>query len=359
MSLLHPSRSPRRRLRRGPRCARGRRRRRRRAARRSTRAASRSPSSASSRPATSSRPISRAREAQAKKLGVDLRVFPGKQDPALERDQIEQAINLGVEGDRHRPRPAGVAEGRGPEGARRGREGRRLRRQSRQSEDPAGRAERPSARAPRPRAGGQGERRQVQGGLCLCRGLRAARPARRGLDRVQEGPPGVRGGRAFRRGQLDDRRERRRSGEGGAARPSRDHRRVRALRRIRARREAGAERARTERQGQGLFGRRLDRRHPRDHRKGQPLGRDGRDQPGGRRRGLDPRRGAARRRPGPRPLRSSSSRRCSTQKGAAQDSASPRSRSCRPRCPAFGKSNAATAALDSPSERKLATRKDA
>lgn len=35
-------------------------------------------------------------EAQAKKLGVDLRVFPGKQDPALQRDQIEQAINLGA-----------------------------------------------------------------------------------------------------------------------------------------------------------------------------------------------------------------------------------------------------------------------
>ncbi len=35
-------------------------------------------------------------QAQAKKLGVDLRIFPGKQDPALERDQIEQAINLGA-----------------------------------------------------------------------------------------------------------------------------------------------------------------------------------------------------------------------------------------------------------------------
>lgn len=35
-------------------------------------------------------------EAQAKKLGVDLRVFPGKQDAAEERDQIEQAVNLGV-----------------------------------------------------------------------------------------------------------------------------------------------------------------------------------------------------------------------------------------------------------------------
>jgi len=36
--------------------------------------------------------------AQAKKLGVDLRVFPGKQDPAEERSQIEQAVNLGVKG---------------------------------------------------------------------------------------------------------------------------------------------------------------------------------------------------------------------------------------------------------------------
>ena len=33
---------------------------------------------------------------QAKALGVDLRIFPGKQDAALEREQIEQAINLGV-----------------------------------------------------------------------------------------------------------------------------------------------------------------------------------------------------------------------------------------------------------------------
>src|SRR5271166_4693341 len=36
--------------------------------------------------------------AQAKKLGVDLRIFPGKQDPAEERSQIEQAVNLGVKG---------------------------------------------------------------------------------------------------------------------------------------------------------------------------------------------------------------------------------------------------------------------
>lgn len=35
-------------------------------------------------------------EAQAKKLGIDLRVFPGKQDAAQERDQVEQAVNLGV-----------------------------------------------------------------------------------------------------------------------------------------------------------------------------------------------------------------------------------------------------------------------
>ena len=35
-------------------------------------------------------------QAQAKKIGVDLRIFPGKQDAALEREQIEQAVNLGV-----------------------------------------------------------------------------------------------------------------------------------------------------------------------------------------------------------------------------------------------------------------------
>jgi len=35
-------------------------------------------------------------QAQAKKLGVDLRVFPGKQDAAEERDQIDEAVNLGV-----------------------------------------------------------------------------------------------------------------------------------------------------------------------------------------------------------------------------------------------------------------------
>ena len=37
-------------------------------------------------------------EAEAKKLGVDLRVFPGKQDATQEREQIEEAINLGVKG---------------------------------------------------------------------------------------------------------------------------------------------------------------------------------------------------------------------------------------------------------------------
>ncbi|MCV9965982.1 substrate-binding domain-containing protein [Pararhizobium sp. BT-229] len=37
-------------------------------------------------------------EAQAKALGIDLRVFPGRQDAAEQREQILQAINLGVEG---------------------------------------------------------------------------------------------------------------------------------------------------------------------------------------------------------------------------------------------------------------------
>jgi simple sugar transport system substrate-binding protein len=36
--------------------------------------------------------------AQAKKLGVDLRVFPGKQDATEQRNEIEQAVNLGVKG---------------------------------------------------------------------------------------------------------------------------------------------------------------------------------------------------------------------------------------------------------------------
>lgn len=35
-------------------------------------------------------------EAQARALGIDLRVFPGRQDAAEEREQVEQAINLGV-----------------------------------------------------------------------------------------------------------------------------------------------------------------------------------------------------------------------------------------------------------------------
>ncbi|MBB5754370.1 substrate-binding domain-containing protein [Prosthecomicrobium pneumaticum] len=37
-------------------------------------------------------------EAQARALGIDLRVFPGRQDAAEQRDQIDQAISLGVEG---------------------------------------------------------------------------------------------------------------------------------------------------------------------------------------------------------------------------------------------------------------------
>ena len=36
--------------------------------------------------------------AQAKALGIDLRVFPGRQDASEEREQISQAINLGVQG---------------------------------------------------------------------------------------------------------------------------------------------------------------------------------------------------------------------------------------------------------------------
>ncbi|MFB9947601.1 substrate-binding domain-containing protein [Rhizobium puerariae] len=35
-------------------------------------------------------------EAQAKALGIDLRVFPGRQNAAEQRDQIQQAVNLGV-----------------------------------------------------------------------------------------------------------------------------------------------------------------------------------------------------------------------------------------------------------------------
>ena len=37
-------------------------------------------------------------EAQAKALDIDLRVFPGRQDAAEQREQILQAINLGVAG---------------------------------------------------------------------------------------------------------------------------------------------------------------------------------------------------------------------------------------------------------------------
>ncbi len=37
-------------------------------------------------------------EAEAKRLGIDLTVFPGRQDAAEQRSQIEQAINLGVKG---------------------------------------------------------------------------------------------------------------------------------------------------------------------------------------------------------------------------------------------------------------------
>ncbi|WP_442916022.1 substrate-binding domain-containing protein [Lichenihabitans sp. Uapishka_5] len=36
-------------------------------------------------------------QAQAKALGIDLRVLPGRQDASQERDQVEQAINLGVQ----------------------------------------------------------------------------------------------------------------------------------------------------------------------------------------------------------------------------------------------------------------------
>ncbi|HTJ94867.1 MAG TPA: substrate-binding domain-containing protein [Pararobbsia sp.] len=35
---------------------------------------------------------------QAKALGIDLKIFPGKEDAALQQEQIQQAINLGVKG---------------------------------------------------------------------------------------------------------------------------------------------------------------------------------------------------------------------------------------------------------------------
>src|ERR1700730_2266991 len=35
---------------------------------------------------------------QAKALGVDLHIFQGKQDAALQREQIEKAVSLGVQG---------------------------------------------------------------------------------------------------------------------------------------------------------------------------------------------------------------------------------------------------------------------
>ena len=82
-------------------------------------------------------------EAQAKALGIDLRIFPGRQDAAEEREQVQQAINLGVQGiiiDHGLPESLkDVAQ----TGARRRRQGRRLRRQSRKSQDSADRAERP------------------------------------------------------------------------------------------------------------------------------------------------------------------------------------------------------------------------
>jgi simple sugar transport system substrate-binding protein len=37
-------------------------------------------------------------EAQAKALGIDLRIFPGRQDASEQREQILQAVNLGVSG---------------------------------------------------------------------------------------------------------------------------------------------------------------------------------------------------------------------------------------------------------------------
>src|SRR5882757_4208750 len=37
-------------------------------------------------------------QAQAKALGIDLRIFPGRQDASEQREQILQAVNLGVSG---------------------------------------------------------------------------------------------------------------------------------------------------------------------------------------------------------------------------------------------------------------------
>ena len=54
---------------------------------------------------------------QAKALGVDLRIFQGKQDAAQQRDQIEQAISLGVDGLIVSHGQPEAAEGCGAKGA--------------------------------------------------------------------------------------------------------------------------------------------------------------------------------------------------------------------------------------------------
>ncbi len=168
-------------------------------------------------------------EAQAKKLGVDLRVFPGKQDPALERDQIEQAINLGAK--------AIVIDHGLPES---------LKDVAQKALDAGVKVVAFDVNLDNPKIPQVEQSDHLLARLALEQAVKdngdkfkAAYVYVAGfapLDRRDEvwtefkkNASRRRRGRPLRRRQLDDRRERRRSGQGGAPRPSRDHRRVRAL----------------------------------------------------------------------------------------------------------------------------------
>ncbi len=110
-------------------------------------------------------------EAQAKALGIDLRIFPGRQDAAEERDQVQQAINLGVQGiiiDHGLPESLkDVAQTALDAGVKVVAFDVNLE----NPPDPADRAERPRAGARGACPGAQGQRHLVQRRLCLRRRL--------------------------------------------------------------------------------------------------------------------------------------------------------------------------------------------
>ena len=151
---------------------------------------------------------------------------PGRGSPGRHGRPGDRARRAG---HHHPARADRIDEGSRAARGRRRHQGRRLRRQRRERQDPADRAVGPRSGAPRARTGDQGQWRELEGRLCLCRRHRAARPPQRNLGRIQEEVFGHQRSRDVRHAGQPDRQLGRQPGALGADGEPRHHRDVRAL----------------------------------------------------------------------------------------------------------------------------------